>query len=86
MTVRTQIIQIGDSPGILIPSPLLEQSGLSGEVELEVDKKTINIRAAGRPREGWEEAFAAMDGLGEDVLLDSREAKPGWDEEAWEWT
>jgi hypothetical protein len=32
--MKTRIIPIGNSQGIRIPKPLLEQAGLSGEVEI----------------------------------------------------
>ena len=41
MSVKTNIIKIGNSQGIRIPKPLLEQVGLSGEVELEVQADTL---------------------------------------------
>ena len=46
MAVETRIIQIGNSQGIRIPRPLLEQSGLPGEVELKVEGDRIVIHAA----------------------------------------
>ncbi|HRN71254.1 MAG TPA: AbrB/MazE/SpoVT family DNA-binding domain-containing protein [Candidatus Woesebacteria bacterium] len=39
----TSIITIGNSRGIRIPKPLLEESGLSNDVELEVKKGEIRI-------------------------------------------
>jgi len=33
--IRTRIVRIGNSQGIRIPKPLLEQSGISEEVEEE---------------------------------------------------
>ncbi|MDZ4699086.1 MAG: AbrB/MazE/SpoVT family DNA-binding domain-containing protein [Rhodothermales bacterium] len=69
MTIKTSIIQIGNSQGIRIPKPLLE-SGLSGEVELEVANNTIVIQAVSRPRKDWDAAFASMAEQGDDVLTD----------------
>ena len=37
--MKTQIIQIGNSQGIRIPKVLLEESGISGEVDLEFFRK-----------------------------------------------
>ena len=58
--MKARIIRIGNSQGIRIPKPLLEQSGLGEEVELEVQHHQIIIRAAERPRQGWEAAFQSM--------------------------
>jgi antitoxin MazE len=52
--MKTRIIKIGNSQGIRIPKILLEQSGLSTEVELEVQDAQIVIRSAERPRQGWD--------------------------------
>lgn len=85
MAVKTRIIQIGNSQGIRIPKPLLEQSGLSGEVELKVEENRIVIRAAEQPRRGWEDAFASMAEQGDDQPLDPEAAASEWDEEEWQW-
>ena len=84
--MKTRIVRIGNSQGIRIPKPLLEQSGLAGEVDLEVEPGRIVIQAVGSPRRGWEEAFRAMAERGDDALLD-RETVSGssWDEQEWEW-
>ena len=42
----TTLIAIGNSRGIRIPKPLLSESGLSNEVELQVKKGEIRIIAA----------------------------------------
>lgn len=43
--MRALIITIGNSKGIRIPKPLLEESGLAGEVELKVVKGGIKNNA-----------------------------------------
>ena len=58
--MRAQIVQIGNSQGIRLPKALLEQTGLSGEVELKARDNEIVIRPLRKPREGWDEAFRAM--------------------------
>lgn len=85
MAVKTRIIRIGNSQGIRIPKPLLEQSGLQGEVELEIKDKTIIIHPATASREGWDEAFQTMAEHGDDALLDADVIASDWDEEEWEW-
>ena len=69
--MKARIVRIGNSHGIRIPKPLLEQSGLGEDVELEVRHRQIIIRSAGRPRQGWDAAFRSMAEHGDDVLLDS---------------
>jgi len=85
MTVKTRIIRIGNSQGVRIPKPLLEQSGITDEVELEIEDKKIIIHAADDPRRGWEQAFLAMAQHGDDTLLDPELPEPDWDHEEWQW-
>jgi antitoxin MazE len=68
--IRTRIVKIGNSQGIRIPKPLLEQSGISAEVEIEVHSDRLIIRPAAKLRVGWDEAFAAMAERHDDLLLD----------------
>ncbi len=42
--MRTKIIKIGNSRGIRIPSLLLKESGITGDVELTIDRIGLIIR------------------------------------------
>jgi len=82
--MRTHIIQIGNSRGVRIPKTLLEQTRLTGDVQIEARSNEIIIRAVRLPREGWDEAFSLMAQRGDDHLLD--EPRPtSFDESEWEW-
>ncbi len=81
---RTRIVSIGNSQGVRIPKPLLEQAGLEGEVELHAEEGRIVIAAARRPREGWAEAARAIHERGEDQLPDPP-TPTRFDDEEWEW-
>ncbi len=83
-SIQTRIVQIGNSQGIRIPKSLLEQIGISEEVEIEVEGDRIVIRAAQKPRIGWDEAFAKMTEQHDDVLLDDCTTTE-WDEVDWKW-
>jgi antitoxin MazE len=84
--VRARIIRIGNSRGVRIPKALLEEAGLSGEVDMTVRDGALVIAAAGRPREGWDEAFHDMALRGHDAPLDAETpATSSFDEESWEW-
>lgn len=84
--MRVSVVRIGNSRGIRIPKTLLEQCRLGTAVELEVRQGQLVVRAADKPRGGWEEAFRRMAERGDDVLLD-RESLPSTrsDETEWEW-
>ena len=84
--MKTKIIKIGNSQGIRIPKPILEQTGLNDEVEIEVKNQSIIIRSIRDPREGWSEAFKKMAKNNDDKLVDSfSNTKTEWDESEWEW-
>jgi antitoxin MazE len=82
--MKAKIIRIGNSQGIRIPKPLLEQTGLSGDVELEVRADEIVIRSARSPRAHWAAAFEKIAEAGGDVLLEEV-SETEWDREEWEW-
>ena len=86
IAVHTRIVRIGNSQGVRIPKPLLEQAGIGDRVELEVQDGQISIRPARRARAGWAEQYAAMAVAGDDRLLDGAQpAATAWDAEEWEW-
>jgi antitoxin MazE len=68
--MKTHIVRIGNSQGVRIPKPLLELTGLRGEVEITADEGTLVIRPVGKTRDGWACAFQEMARRGDDVLLD----------------
>ena len=84
--MKARLVRIGNSLGIRIPKPLLQRTGLSGEVEITVRGSALLIRRASRPPSGWAEAFAAMAKRGDDrQVLGDLHAARRWDEETWEW-
>jgi antitoxin MazE len=84
MVVRSKVVKIGNSRGIRIPRALLEQAGLSDDVEMIVQGDKLIIHSARRPRQGWDAQFASMAKQVDDRLLD--EVTPThWDEEEWMW-
>jgi antitoxin MazE len=84
MVIRSKVVKIGNSRGIRIPRAVLEQAGLTDEVEMKVEGSRLIIQATRHPRQGWEEHFAAMAKQGDDQLLDETPSTP-WDEEEWTW-
>ncbi|PLX54372.1 MAG: AbrB/MazE/SpoVT family DNA-binding domain-containing protein [Desulfobacteraceae bacterium] len=84
--MRARIVKIGNSQGIRIPKPLLEQTGIMEDVELDVDKDQIIIRPVANPRAGWDDAFKAMADKGDDMIIDEVEnISHYWDDDEWQW-
>lgn len=83
--MKTRIVQIGNSRGIRIPKPLLDETGLQGEVEIEARQDSLIIRRRRKPREGWGKAFREMAQAGDDKLLDDVPDLSSFDQDEWVW-
>ncbi len=83
-SIQTRIVKICNFQKIRIPKSLLDQIGICEEVEIKVEGDRIVIRAALKPRSGWDEAFAKMTEQHDDVLLDNFTTTE-WEELEWEW-
>ena len=57
--MRAELIRIGNSRGVRIPKPLIEQCGFGEIVELRVENDRLIISPERQPRQGWREAFRA---------------------------
>jgi antitoxin MazE len=73
--MKTTLISIGNSRGVRIPKPFIEQCGLSEEVEMDVQDGTILIHAPRQPRSGWSEAFELMACSCNDKLIYSQKQR-----------
>lgn len=55
------LVKIGNSQGIRIPKPLIQQAHLEGkELEIQVVNQGILVTPKKKPREGWEKAIEAI--------------------------
>ncbi|MCO6453326.1 MAG: AbrB/MazE/SpoVT family DNA-binding domain-containing protein [Caldilineales bacterium] len=83
--VKTRTIQIGNSQGIRIPKPILEQLDFDNEVELEVLSGQLVVRSPHQPRSRWDEQFKIMAEAEDDQLLDDEPfVLMEWEENEWE--
>ncbi len=82
--MKTELIRIGNSRGIRIPKPLIEQCGLGPTVDLSIEDDRLIISAKRRPRQGWLEAFRSVQSSGDELLLESVGANT-FDREEWRW-
>lgn len=52
------LIKIGNSQGVRIPKPLIQQAHLEGkELDIQVVNQGILVTPSKKPREGWREAI-----------------------------
>jgi antitoxin MazE len=73
--MKGKIVRIGNSQGVRIPKPLLEEAGISGPIEMTVVDEGILLSPAVEPDSGL------------DLMLMSRDALSDWErpeeDEAW---
>jgi antitoxin MazE len=70
--MRVSLRRVGNSSGVIIPTPLLQQIGArpGGDVEIGVEDGRIVIAPVEhRRREGWAEASRRIAEAGEDQLI-----------------
>ena len=84
--MKSSLRKMGNSVGIIIPKPILQELGASAGSEIDLSMRdgavVISLRKR-HPREGWAESAAAIAAAGEDKLV--------WpefgnlDDESWTW-
>ena len=82
--MKGKLVQIGNSRGVRLPKPLLEEAGLTDEVEIRARKGIIVIERAGRARAGWAEAARQLRQLDDGRLLDAP-VRTRFDDKEWRW-
>jgi antitoxin MazE len=85
LTIRSQLVKIGNSQGVRIPKVMLDQLDFADGVELIISDKQLIVRSKRMPRQGWAEQFKQMHQLGEDQLLDPEIIETTWEKEEWQW-
>jgi antitoxin MazE len=68
--MQVAIRTMGNSKGVLIPKPILEQTGLLDAADLQVNNGVIEIRPIKRnPRQGWAADSQRVAQSGDDALV-----------------
>ena len=83
--MRIELVRIGNSRGIRIPKPLIEQCGFGDTVELHAEQHRLVIAPDRAPRQGWKEAFAAAGSSAPDPPLFETLPPNEFDAEEWTW-
>jgi antitoxin MazE len=68
--MKTNIIPIGNSKGIRLPKPILDQCNIRKYVILEIENENIILKPfKRRPRKNWDMMFKKMKEAGDDQLV-----------------
>jgi antitoxin MazE len=81
--MKTRLVRIGNSRGLRLAKPLIEQLGFEDEVEMRAEGGALVIRASRQVRAGWA-AAAALLATRSEGLLDGG-VPTRFDVEEWEW-
>ncbi len=83
--MKVELVRIGNSRGIRIPKPLIDQCGFGDTVDLRVELDRLVVAPDRRPRQGWEKAFQSANPATPDEL--PLEALPPneFDRDEWRW-
>jgi antitoxin MazE len=82
--MKTRLVRIGNSRGLRLPKPLIEEAGLKDEVEVTLRDGAIVITSAEHPRAGWDAAVGLLLERREDYVVEQPQPTR-FDEEEWEW-
>jgi antitoxin MazE len=83
--MKAELVRIGNSRGIRIPKPLIEQCGFGDEVDLRVENECLIISPERLPRAGWEEQFRAAGPSTKDEQLLGTVGMNDFDRKEWRW-
>jgi antitoxin MazE len=83
--MKTTLVAIGNSRGVRIPKPFIEQCAFGSEAFMTVEHGTVVIRPVRKSRSGWERAFQKMAEHQDDALIDATAPASAWDASEWEW-
>lgn len=81
--MKTRLVRIGNSRGLRLPKPLIEQLGFEDEVELRAENGALVIRPARRVRVGWADAAKQLAAKVEGRADDGPATR--FDTEEWVW-
>lgn len=85
ITMKTELIRIGNSRGVRIPKPLIEQVGLGDVVDLRVENDRLVLSPERRLRHGWSDAFRAAQQEKPEELLLGDIPPNAFDLKEWQW-
>lgn len=83
--MRAELIRIGNSRGVRIPKPVIEQCGFGDVVELRVENDRLIVSPERSVRQGWAEKFRAAGQVEADELLLESMQPNDFDSKEWRW-
>jgi antitoxin MazE len=82
--MKAKLVRIGNSRGVRLPKALIDEAGLTEDLDLSVEGQSLVIRSSKKIREGWAESARLMVEREEAALIDPP-TPTKFDREEWEW-
>jgi antitoxin MazE len=82
--MRAKLVQIGNSRGIRLPKPIIEEAQLKEEVDIHVREGSVIITSMAKARIGWAESAKKLHDQKADALADVY-TPTSFDETEWKW-
>ncbi|SDD70205.1 AbrB/MazE/SpoVT family DNA-binding domain-containing protein [Rhodospira trueperi] len=83
--MKVNLILIGNSKGVRLPSAIIKECGFGEELDLSVVNGRVVLAPLEHGRAGWDEAFRSMAKAGDDAPLLPDSMAHDWDGEEWTW-
>ncbi len=82
--MKARLVQIGNSRGVRLPKPMIEEAGLNDDVDIHVKEGSIVITSNSKPRSDWADSAKLLHDRNDDALIDSNNSTI-FDETEWQW-
>ena len=82
--MKAKLVQIGNSRGVRLPKPMIEEAGLRDDVDIYVKEGSIVITSNFKQRNGWAESAQQLHNRNEDILID-HSSSTCFEETEWKW-
>jgi antitoxin MazE len=83
--MKVNLIRIGNSKGVRIPSSVIKECGFGEQIEMRVEQGVIVLSSLRGVREGWDTVFETMVAAGDDAALIPDALETDFDKEEWTW-
>jgi antitoxin component of MazEF toxin-antitoxin module len=81
--MKTRLVRIGTSRGLLLPGAFIEKAGIKDEVEVTLRNGALVVTGTTHSRAGWEAAVTLLLERGEDHVIGM--PAMAFDDSAWKW-
>ena len=82
--MKAKLVKIGNSRGIRLPKPIIDEAGLTDQVDLSVRHGEVVIRRMNNTRAGWANAARRLQASGDTGVIGGY-IPTDFDQDEWQW-